>query len=824
MAKEKGENKEDLKSSFLRSEVMSYVQFYIPNEVAKHVVSEMGEIGLIQFVDLNRNLSAFQKSYVQEIRKCDEIERELRYFQSQIKNEDLPPVKRDVNSNPKFTGNETIDTLKEKIKQHELKLIESNANQNNMNKSYIQLIQLKNVLEKVDQYLAESNYKGSQKSAGENQIEISDASLLDHTPSNTNKNFRLIAGVIDRSKIYSFQKILWRALRGNLLFHHMEVEEPSIDKKTENGDPVYEDVFIVMVHGAELVNKIRRICDAFNAVLYDVPDDKETRDKNLQDVNSRLSDIKKVLDQTRQTRIDQLNEIQKDIDDWSILVRKEKSVYGQMNLFKNEQKSLIAEGWVPTNKIDEIRSTLSRAMEERKMPASVVINEKDTVRMKPTYNITNKFTKCFQSIVDSYGIACYREINPALYTIITFPFLFAIMFGDIGHGILMFLAALVICIKEKKLAHVNNEIFSMIFSGRYVILLMGAFSIFTGIIYNEMFAKPLSIFSTKNWVWEDLDTPNEENMVTQRGDLSQFKKPYPVGMDPAWMDSENKLLFMNSYKMKMSVVIGVIHMIFGTIISVFNYTHFRSSINIIGVFIPEFIFMVSIFGYLAVAIVYKWCTNWSGSNPPSLLNMLINMFLSPGNVDKNELLYNGQSTVQLILLLLAVICVPWLLLYKPIALKMKHKNDKPLEINEDIEEEYAPKPFVFSDEFINRAVGTIEYCLSGISHTASYLRLWALSLAHGQLSEVLWNMLLDNAFKMENFVIRTIALFAIFAAWFALTIAILLLMEGLSAFLHALRLHWVEFNSKFFVGTGYKFTPFSFRKIIKKLNEENRNN
>jgi len=52
MAKEKGENKEDLKSSFLRSEVMSYVQFYIPNEVAKHVVSEMGEIGLIQFVDV----------------------------------------------------------------------------------------------------------------------------------------------------------------------------------------------------------------------------------------------------------------------------------------------------------------------------------------------------------------------------------------------------------------------------------------------------------------------------------------------------------------------------------------------------------------------------------------------------------------------------------------------------------------------------------------------------------------------------------------------------------------------------------------------------
>ncbi|ORX44679.1 V-type proton ATPase 116 kDa subunit A isoform 1-like protein [Piromyces finnis] len=823
MTSKENEHKEDLESSFLRSEVMSYVQFYIPNEIAKHVVSEIGEIGLVQFVDLNRNLSAFQKVYVQEIRKCDEIERELRFFRSQIKNENLPPIKRDINHNPKFTGNETIDTLKEKIKQHEIKLIESNANQNNMNKSYVQLIQLKNVLEKVDEYLTDSNYKGDSQKSDENQIEIPDSTLLEHTPNST-KNFRLIAGVIERNKVYSFQKIVWRALRGNLLFHHIEVEEPNIEKSTDDGEPIYEDVFIIMVHGAELVNKIKRICDAFNAVIYDVPDDKDTRNKNMQDVNSRLSDIKKVLDQTRRTRVDQLSEIQKDLNDWSILVRKEKSVYGQMNLFKNEQQSLIAEGWVPTNKIDEIRSTISRAMEERKMPTSVVINEKETVRLKPTYNITNKFTKCFQSIVDSYGIASYREINPALYTIITFPFLFAIMFGDIGHGILMFLAALVICIKEKQLALIDNEIFSMLFSGRYVVLLMGAFSIYTGFVYNEMFAKPLSLFSTKNWVWENQGTPDEEGFINQSGDLSQFKNAYPFGMDPAWLDAENKLIFMNSYKMKMSVVIGVIHMIFGTILSVFNFAHFRSAINIVGVFIPELIFMISIFGYLAFTIVYKWCTDWTGGNPPSLLNMLINMFLSPGNVEEDEQLYSGQATIQLILVLLAVICIPWLLLYKPFALKMKHKNDKPLEINEDIEEEYAPKEFNFSDEFINRAVGTIEYCLSGISHTASYLRLWALSLAHGQLSEVLWNMLLDMAFNFENPVVRTIAIFAIFAAWFTLTVAILLLMEGLSAFLHALRLHWVEFNSKFFAGVGYKFTPFSFRKIIKRLREESKTN
>lgn len=58
-----------------------------------------------------------------------------------------------------------------------------------------------------------------------------------------------------------------------------------------------------------------------------------------------------------------------------------------------------------------------------------------------------------------------------------------------------------------------------------------------------------------------------------------------------------------------------------------------------------------------------------------------------------------------------------------------------------------------------------------------------------------------------------------FVMWLFASVGVLMMMDLMECFLHALRLHWVEFNNKFFKGDGYLFRPFCFSRNAMDLME-----
>jgi len=185
-----------------------------------------------------------------------------------------------------------------------------------------------------------------------------------------------------------------------------------------------------------------------------------------------------------------------------------------------------------------------------------------------------------------------------------------------------------------------------------------------------------------------------------------------------------------------------------------------------------------------------------------------------------------QSSVQFTLLIAAFVSVPFLLIPIPFIELYEHNklaaakaydsiDGKSPAHDEDDEGDGDEHAFSFGDAFIHQAIHTIEFVLGSISNTASYLRLWALSLAHSQLAELFKDMILtDIGFKsgLPAPWSGLVAWFT-FAAWAVISLVVLMVMENLSSFLHALRLQWVEFQNKFFYGDGQKYTPFSYTSI-----------
>eukprot|EP00039_Didymoeca_costata_P020228 m.340539 g.340539 ORF g.340539 m.340539 type:complete len:822 (+) comp19350_c0_seq1:98-2563(+) len=819
--------------TLFRSEQMVQAELFLPNEAAYECVNALGEQELVEILDQNDEENVFEFRFVNEVRRCDEIRRLIRFLEKECIRQKITFSTSTTSSSslaPDASAQEEIEnTISSAAEQ--VKVISDNYNV--LKKQEQDLIEIGEVLQKASKLVDGKSLEGP---SPDHTAELREQLLFEERKIGRGKSFELgfITGTILRTKGNAFERILWRVSHGFAFVRRFPMD--AIITNVDSGEELKKDVFIVIFQGQVLEEKVKKICDGMQADTYPCPEDSNQRQDMAHQVRSRLDDVSRVLHSTQEHLQKVLGKVALDLRRWDAEIVKAQSVYVTLNKFNfdTERKSLLASCWCPEKQVGAIQDALATGAARSRTGAHPIFTPHDTTETAPTYFLTNKYTHGFQAIVNAYGVASYQEVNPGPFTIITFPFLFAVMFGDYGHGILMSLFAYWMVSNERKLGSYNGgEIWDTVFGGRYIILLMGIFSIYTGLIYNDIFSKSFGLFGSTRWVLPDEFHEDKITLSTSK-DCSEaatrgcFKGAYPIGVDPMWSLAENALTFTNSYKMKLSVILGVMQMSFGVCLSYYNGKYFGRSLDVYHVFIPQILFLWSIFGYLCIAIIYKWCSSsFPDHNPPSLLLMLINMFLNFGGAKKEgEVLYgdqqgNFQIGVEMFLVLVALVCVPWMLLVKPLILRKRMQSGSvPLGSHSPDEEE---EDHGFGEIMVHQAIHTIEYCLGAISNTASYLRLWALSLAHAQLSEVLWEMVLTPIFSSAPSALNPILLYVAFSVWAALSVAILLVMEGLSAFLHALRLHWVEFQNKFYEGEGRLFEPFSFKVALSEAEEHRQN-
>lgn len=355
-----------------------------------------------------------------------------------------------------------------------------------------------------------------------------------------------------------------------------------------------------------------------------------------------------------------------------------------------EKHWVILDGYVPTKNLERLINDLKTKLEGRILFNSV---EEHSSPQVPVIFKYPSFFKIFDSITNLYGTPSYTEINPTPILAITFPLFFGLMFGDLGHGIMLALLGF----------FMSKYLKSMEKIGKMLIICGITSAIIGGILYGEAFGKHIG--------YHAILSPSKD--------------------------------FMSLFKF--SLYIGVAQISLGIILQIMNNLIQKKKIDALLVNTPRLLlyimFVYLVFGY--------------GLNIARWLEGPIFLLLIPSII---------------------------MLIGKPTLLFIMHEKKEGFSALGELGFE------------------VLDTMIRFISNTVSYLRIFAMVMAHIQLTNVFYSLAS----------ITGGGIFGEITAWLLMAIGniFVVLLEGIIAMAQDLRLHFYEWFSKFYENGGIKFTPF----------------
>jgi V/A-type H+-transporting ATPase subunit I len=461
-----------------------------------------------------------------------------------------------------------------------------------------------------------------------------------------------------------------------------------------------ETDFVCLATSSKHIMEVEKILKTHKSEIFVIrPDLPHNVPDALEEVNNQLKDKM----HKQKTLLNSLNKLGK--ENWDKLASWKESMGNILALLNAEKKILqsgrlaTVKGFVPEKKFPALTAKVQKMLNGK---AVVVENEVAEAEDPPTKLSHSKFIMPFVELTKLYGLPHYDELDPTPFIAVTFPLIFGLMFGDVGHGLILLIGGLVVGALIKKNQAIKNAC--------WIIAACGAGAIVAGLLYGEFFG--LHVFA------------------------------------PLWFSPfDNVFMFLI-----FSLFVGIIQIMSGMVLEMANFLVSRNITDAVLTSVPKMAFYL---GAVYLVVAYKLTL---------------------------ALWFSGPILLVIVPFVILVLGKPMFLTLSRFSLNSVSDQKEPSSLGQRLFE---------SGDLVTRL----------LSNTISYTRILALLMAHLALILVTYTVagLIGSASPVD------LALSGIVIVGGNLFV---IALEGLIVFIHTLRLHFYEWFSKFYQGTGTEFNPF----------------
>lgn len=171
----------------------------------------------------------------------------------------------------------------------------------------------------------------------------------------------------------------------------------------------------------------------------DVLDLNGTPEHYYKEQQALLPKLEEELRCTQKELSDYIEAEKKNLDIYYSFLSNVEKEYELMSKAVYYNKSFILIGWVPANKSSSLVESLNKI---ESVECTLSDGDKELMHSPPVRLKNNPFTRGFEFYTEMYGLPNYRELDPTTFIAITYTILFGIMFGDVGHGLVVLLAGI----------------------------------------------------------------------------------------------------------------------------------------------------------------------------------------------------------------------------------------------------------------------------------------------------------------------------------------------------------------------------------------------